>query len=266
QGRAGSRPFPDGAGRPIGAPGPPVVLGGPGQSPGGRRGKGREATAPAPGLPDGRRGVGRGVRDRKSTRLNSSHVKISYAVFCLHLRPPARTSTLSLHDALPISGASRVPPFSRRCWASYWCSWPSGCFGRAGAKPRRPAGKRPGSHSTGPWPTRWPAWCWPGGSRSEEHTSELQSRENLVCRLLLALAAARPHLHSFPTRRSSDLRGEPGPALFPTVLGVLLVLLALRLFWEGRGKAQEAGGEKAGKPQHRPLAYPMAGVVLAGGF
>src|SRR5690606_15136407 len=44
-------------------------------------------------------------------------------------------------------------------------------------------------------------------SRSEEHTSELQSRENLVCRLLLS-----PHrrgLHSFPTRRSSDL-GERG--------------------------------------------------------
>src|SRR5699024_11951157 len=28
-------------------------------------------------------GVGAGVRDRKSTRLNSSHVSISYAVFCL---------------------------------------------------------------------------------------------------------------------------------------------------------------------------------------
>src|SRR5690606_25658437 len=61
--------------------------------------------------------------------------------------------------------------------------------------------------------------------RSEEHTSELQSRENLVCRLLLekkkqkararscspstAASAAwygeRPVLHSFPTRRSSDL-------------------------------------------------------------
>src|SRR3712207_7886730 len=27
--------------------------------------------------------VGRGVRDRKSTRLNSSHANISYAVFCL---------------------------------------------------------------------------------------------------------------------------------------------------------------------------------------
>src|SRR5690606_39621491 len=32
-------------------------------------------------------------------------------------------------------------------------------------------------------PTPW--WCAPAGARSEEHTSELQSRENLVCRLLL---------------------------------------------------------------------------------
>src|SRR6266511_4701756 len=31
----------------------------------------------------GRRARCRGGRDRKSTRLNSSHVKISYAVFCL---------------------------------------------------------------------------------------------------------------------------------------------------------------------------------------
>src|SRR5690606_40653797 len=31
----------------------------------------------------GGRGGGRGRPDRKSTRLNSSHVKISYAVFCL---------------------------------------------------------------------------------------------------------------------------------------------------------------------------------------
>src|SRR2546427_5951376 len=28
-------------------------------------------------------GAGEGVRDRKSTRLNSSHSQISYAVFCL---------------------------------------------------------------------------------------------------------------------------------------------------------------------------------------
>src|SRR6266700_5907932 len=31
----------------------------------------------------GRPGYHRGRRDRKSTRLNSSHVKIAYAVFCL---------------------------------------------------------------------------------------------------------------------------------------------------------------------------------------
>src|SRR5688572_29888925 len=44
-------------------------------------------------------------QDRKSTRLNSSHSQISYAVFCL----VASTcySALSLHDALPISGKPR---------------------------------------------------------------------------------------------------------------------------------------------------------------
>src|SRR5947207_1802878 len=41
-------------------------------------------------------------RDRKSTRLNSSHTVISYAVFCLHVHAPPQLSTLSLHDALPI--------------------------------------------------------------------------------------------------------------------------------------------------------------------
>src|SRR6266511_4646635 len=62
--------------------------------------------------------------------------------------------TLSLHDALPISG--RSGPRSR-------CGWRPGSSS--------PASIRPLSSS-----------CRP---RSEEHTSELQSRENLVCRLLL---------------------------------------------------------------------------------
>src|SRR5690606_42032768 len=35
------------------------------------------------GIVEGAAAGGRGARDRKSTRLNSSHVKISYAVFCL---------------------------------------------------------------------------------------------------------------------------------------------------------------------------------------
>src|SRR5437868_9757328 len=40
----------------------------------------RELRATAPGR---RTGPGARSRDRKSTRLNSSHVSISYAVFCL---------------------------------------------------------------------------------------------------------------------------------------------------------------------------------------
>src|SRR5690606_41581128 len=45
----------------------------------------REATRPVPDLPPGwtARIVAGLFIDRKSTRLNSSHVKISYAVFCL---------------------------------------------------------------------------------------------------------------------------------------------------------------------------------------
>src|SRR5207253_54785 len=61
-----------------------------------------------PGLYDGVPGEGKlcFVRilplDRKSTRLNSSHVAISYAVFCLNHPVPTWIFTLSLHDALPI--------------------------------------------------------------------------------------------------------------------------------------------------------------------
>src|SRR5438874_8694720 len=36
-----------------------------------------------------------GISDRKSTRLNSSHVEISYAVFCLKKKKKRTTSSLS---------------------------------------------------------------------------------------------------------------------------------------------------------------------------
>src|SRR5690625_3719369 len=42
------------------------------------------------------------TRDRKSTRLNSSHVAISYAVLCLKHPALSVICSLSLHDALPI--------------------------------------------------------------------------------------------------------------------------------------------------------------------
>src|SRR5699024_11826949 len=60
----------------------PVAGGGRGV-PGRRRGRCREPSAPLR-RPAARAGGGAGAAgDRKSTRLNSSHVSISYAVFCL---------------------------------------------------------------------------------------------------------------------------------------------------------------------------------------
>src|SRR5947208_971892 len=55
----------------------------------------------------------------------------------------------------------------------------------------------------------------PPSERSEEHTSELQSPDHLVCRLLLESSSDPSDLHSFPTRRSSDLpEAESRTALF----------------------------------------------------
>src|SRR5690606_40682168 len=88
------------------------------------------------------------------------------------------SSTLSLHDALPIyrPGHHRS---TRRARAT---------AGTAQAHPGRR--DRPGWRILPPAPRGQPRRC-PAlrarhvGGRSEEHTSELQSRENLVCRLLL---------------------------------------------------------------------------------
>src|ERR1035441_6134148 len=92
-----------------------------------------------------------GSRDRKSTRLNSSHLGISYAVFCFKNTAPTEIYTLSLHDALPISLAGQGGYHS--------------------------VAQRHG-HSGGRVGLAWQP-------RSEEHTSELQSLRHLVCRLLL---------------------------------------------------------------------------------
>src|SRR5207253_10456191 len=74
---------------------------------------------------------------------------------------PPQIYPLSLHDALPIS----------RDQSSNSSSAPAPAGARAGAGLR----------------CRNCGVCWrsPRGSRSEEHTSELQSRGHLVCRLLL---------------------------------------------------------------------------------
>src|SRR5207249_9392410 len=95
--------------------------------------------------------------------------------------PPSLLHTLSLHDALPIS-----PPFS---WGSRQ---------RPSTSLRRRSCRR--SLTSTQSTTRSPRRSWidrsacstscsertsPRTRRSEEHTSELQSRFDLVCRLLL---------------------------------------------------------------------------------
>src|SRR3989337_636846 len=59
-------------------------------------------------------GDGGDVVDRKSTRLNSSHGSISYAVFCFNDTATTEIYTLSLHDALPIFCATPVRTGKRR--------------------------------------------------------------------------------------------------------------------------------------------------------
>src|SRR5207302_4855901 len=55
--------------------------------------------------------------DRKSTRLNSSHVKISYAVFCLKKKTPLSTlghqHLVYLFEPTPASYTSSLPSASR---------------------------------------------------------------------------------------------------------------------------------------------------------
>src|SRR5690348_7457772 len=49
--------------------------------------------------------------DRKSTRLNSSHPSISYAVFCLKKKNPhARSHDLLLHDVLAFRETAAMSP------------------------------------------------------------------------------------------------------------------------------------------------------------
>src|SRR3712207_7113217 len=77
--------------------------------------------------------------------------------------------TLSLHDALPIWAASPSAPGSRS-------GTPRPCR-PCGSSRRSARPPRARSRDRGRGPCARP--------RSEEHTSELQSRQYLVCRLLL---------------------------------------------------------------------------------
>src|SRR5688572_31389509 len=51
-----------------------------------------------------------GVADRKSTRLNSSHSQISYAVFCLKKKNTINIICSSVNSTNPLPSASLLPP------------------------------------------------------------------------------------------------------------------------------------------------------------
>src|SRR5439155_18706376 len=103
---------------------------------------------------------------------SSSHVSL----FILYTPPPPEPYTLSLHAALPISGYHRA----------------AAVVGHRGRSPH--AIMRPRSaaaipcyapYRAGSSATARPCSGTVRRVRSEEHTSELQSRGHLVCRLLL---------------------------------------------------------------------------------
>src|SRR5207248_10295434 len=93
-------------------------------------------------------------------------------VFSYTATAPPPLSTLSLHDALPICSLLRSPPREHR-----------------GSLRDSPSRREPPSRAafgrTGHTTAHQHRWRAGAGRRSEEHTSELQSPYDLVCRLLL---------------------------------------------------------------------------------
>src|SRR3712207_7227173 len=95
------------------------------------------------------------------TRLNT----VELIFFFFNDTATTEIYTLSLHDALPICRSSKSAWFPRSACGSTRRPRP-----KTAKSPRKSAARKSTSTTT---------------PRSEEHTSELQSRQYLVCRLLL---------------------------------------------------------------------------------
>src|SRR5207249_8913691 len=102
---------------------------------------------------------------------------------------PTRARSAPAHRPLPAVPTRRSSDLSTRgsVTAPSSVGRPAGAAGRASARSR--AERDAGGGGARPY-TRGPsggksALAWRGGDRAEEHTSGLQSRFELVCRLLL---------------------------------------------------------------------------------
>src|SRR5207244_576318 len=167
-------------------------------------------------------------RDRKSTRLNSSHQIISYAVFSTPTPPlppfPTRRSS-DLERQLPgpmtVTGRRRDRLIVAR----------SGFQSSDG-----PLRAEPDRELAGTFPRKDPDHVAAHGivdcfqQRSEEHTSELQSPDHLVCRLL----------HPHPT---------PPPLPYPT-------LFRSRA---SASRADDGHGPPPRSPYSRQVRLPVVG-------
>src|SRR5207253_10055936 len=136
--------------------------------------------------------------------------------------PPSHLPPLSLHDALPIFRRQHQLEIAHMAFRRSRCNLGQHgpCVrGAGGAEfPERVeemivsalAGEAPRTHR-----------------RSEEHTSELQSRGHLVCRLLLAKKKTRFRQPVFPARRpaacSAPSRELPCPAMSRRLLTFISV-------------------------------------------
>src|ERR1039457_5965853 len=140
----------------------------------------------------------RSTSDRKSTRLNSSHLVISYAVFCLKKKKQQTARGTRTGASASQTTNAATPRGPHMSSVPVWCL----------LGPRCPPGppvllfffflmiRRPPRSTLFPYTTLFRSDpnghtaardqpCSPPPSRSEEHTSEPQSPCNLVCRLLL---------------------------------------------------------------------------------
>src|SRR6266576_3131892 len=124
--------------------------------------------------------------DRKSTRLNSSHVEKSYAVFCLKKKKRGRGED-AIRRGVPADVVARAREFLRLPWIFFLLMMRrpprSTLFPYTTLFRSRPLHRTSTTRSCRA--PRMRASRTGAPPRSEEHTSELQSRRDLVCRLLL---------------------------------------------------------------------------------